>query len=207
MTIKRIIDAVTAWAEDAICRGILLKAPDDDANAENRGLIEPVAFPIYLPSSERLPPNVAAPIPSICVLVKNGKDEPGERRRVLNMRLTVAVWNPGRHGSEMRYPQDDPFAELGRRYEGPSSPEDRLLYERNMTGWGDVWNLADRAIAAVENTEYIAGMRLMKEDGVTYGPFEEDGAVYDFYPYWFLWIDFSLEAGNEPRSEQYAAFL
>mgnify|MGYP007101869460 CR=1 FL=1 len=207
MTVKNAITGVTAWVGENICRGIFLKSPDDDATFLNGGLVEPVAFPVFLPSSDRLPPKVSAPVPSVCVQIKKVRDAPGERRRVLDMRLAVAVWNPGRHGSEMRYPQDDPTAELGRRYTPPATPETRQLYDRNTDGWGDAWNLADRLIEKVEDAEFIAGMRMMKENGVESGPFTEDGAVYDYYPYWFLWVDFSLEAFLEPNPESYADLL
>ena len=44
-------------------------------------------------------------------------------------------------------------------------------------------------------TEYIAGLRLVKENNIEYGPFTEDGALVSYYPYWFCWVQFTLEHG------------
>ena len=45
----------------------------------------------------------------------------------------------------------------------------------------------------IENAEYIGSLRVMKEDGITFGPVSEQDAVPDFYPYWFAWVEFSVE--------------
>ena len=71
-----------------------------------------------------------------------------------------------------------------RRYElGSVAPE----------GWRDAWNFVDTALRMIENAEYIGPLRVMKEDGITFGPVSEQDAVPDFYPYWFAWVEFSAE--------------
>ena len=62
-------------------------------------------------------------------------------------------------------------------------------------GWRDVWSFTDKVLQAIENTEYIAGLRLVKENNIEYGPFTEDGALVSYYPYWFCWVQFTLEHG------------
>ena len=47
----------------------------------------------------------------------------------------------------------------------------------------------------IESAEYIAGHRLVKEQGIKFGLFTEDGNIWDYYPYWHNWITFTLEAG------------
>ena len=54
---------------------------------------------------------------------------------------------------------------------------------------------AKKLLQAIENTEYIAGLRLVKENNIEYGPFTEDGALVSYYPYWFCWVQFTLEHG------------
>src|SRR5699024_12063239 len=43
---------------------------------------------------------------------------------------------------------------------------------------------SDLILREIENAEYIAGHRLVKEKGVKYGLFTEDGNIWDYYPYW-----------------------
>jgi hypothetical protein len=210
VTIRNIIETVTAWAQEHVCDGLQFKIPEDDLNdGEFPGAtMEPNAFPCFLPARDRPPPGVRAPIPSVCVQLKEGTDRPQGSERTLQMRLSLAVWNPGRHGKNVLFPADDPFAELGKSYHASTNEEIRREYDRSMDGWRDVWNLADRALAALENADYIGPLRLMKEQGISYGPFSDDGAVWDDYPYWFLWIDFTLEAGpGEGPKNDIARFL
>ena len=42
--------------------------------------------------------------------------------------------------------------------------------------------------------------RLVKESGIKFGLFTEDGNIWDFYPYWHSWISFTLEAGVVART-------
>jgi phenylacetate-coenzyme A ligase PaaK-like adenylate-forming protein len=64
-----------------------------------------------------------------------------------------------------------------------------------MDGWRDSFNFADLVLRALENTEYIEGHRIVKEAGIKFGLFTEDGNIWDYYPYWHNWISFTLEAG------------
>ena len=68
-------------------------------------------------------------------------------------------------------------------------------YTRNMEGWRDSFNFADLVLREIEGAEYIAGHRLVKEQGIKFGLFTEDGNIWDYYPYWHNWISFTLEAG------------
>lgn len=199
MTLANIIDNVAKWAQAEICDGMQLKMPDDDANdGDYPGeLITPVAFACFAPAKDRLPPGIRAPIPSICAQIVDGKDDLLTGKRIASMRLSIAAWNPGVHGTEIMVPVADATQLGGRRYLKIQSEEDKAAFQRNMDGWRDAWGFADRALSALENTEFIAGLRLVKEapDGIRYGPYKQDDQIWDFYPYWFLWIDFDLEAG------------
>ena len=43
-----------------------------------------------------------------------------------------------------------------------------------MNGWRDSFNFADLVLREIENAEYIAGHRLVKEQGIKYGLFTEE---------------------------------
>ena len=64
-----------------------------------------------------------------------------------------------------------------------------------MDGWRDSFNFADLVLKELECAEYIAGHRLVKESGIKFGLFTEEGNIWDYYPYWHNWISFTLEAG------------
>lgn len=202
MTLTNIIEEVTQWAQDNICDKLSLKLPDDDLN-DNQfpgTMTTPAAFSMFVPAKDRLPPKVRAPIPSLCVQVKEGKDTLSDGKRTLKMRFSLATWNPGSHGTEIVEPVDQPGTLGGKVYKRRTDPDALAQYTRNMNGWRDLWNFADKVLQELEGTEYVGGLRLLKEgDGITYGPFTEEGTIWDYYPYWFLWIDFTLECGAAHR--------
>ena len=195
MTLVKSIDSLVEWLNDKVCSQISLKLPDDYRNDADYDVkfVNPTAFPLYVPGKDRLPPSVPAPIPSICVQFMEGSDDITKRQRRLNVRLCLACWNPGSHGSEILYPRNNP--ETGGLSYYQQKNEAAQTYTRNMNGWRDAFNFADLVLREIENTEYIAGHRLVKELGIKFGLFTEDGNIWDYYPYWHNWISFTLEAG------------
>ena len=165
MAITSDLDNIVKWFEEEVCPGILLKVPDDKVNdgGYNVQTAHPAAFAMYIPTQDRKPPDVAAPIPSLCVQLLKGKHAPAQHPQALG----------------------------GVKYRREPSEN----FKRNLEGWRDVWSFTDKVLQAIENTEYIAGLRLVKENGIEYGPFTEDGALVSYYPYWFCWVQFTLEHG------------
>lgn len=196
MTLVQSIDRVVDWLNENVCSGITMKLPDDYKNDAEYGVeyVNPSAFPLYVPGKDRLPPSVPAPIPSVCVQLMEGSDNFPERRRQLKIRLCLACWNPGEHGDEVLHPRENAAMQGGYMY-SVTKKGAAQNYARNMDGWRDSFNLVDFTLRQLENTEYIAGHRLVKEDGIKYGLFTEDGNIWDYYPYWHSWITFALEAG------------
>lgn len=191
MAITSDLDNIVKWFEEEVCPDILLKVPDDKVNdgGYNVQTAHPAAFAMYIPTQDRKPPDVAAPIPSLCVQLLKGKHAPAQHIGQMTIQLALATWNPGQHGSEMAVPEQDPQALGGVKYRKEPSEN----FKRNLEGWRDVWSFTDKVLQAIENTEYIAGLRLVKENGIEYGPFTEDGALVSYYPYWFCWVQFTLE--------------
>ncbi|HQD31471.1 MAG TPA: hypothetical protein PLY59_07745 [Clostridiales bacterium] len=201
MTIVQIIDKITAWADANICKQIKLKLPDDNAADSSFDYTEtnPAAFALFVPTKEKLPPSVAAPIPSLCVQFTEGTDRLTENKGTLKVRMSLSAWNPGTHGPELFH------ANGNGSYTRYNTPEARALFTRHGEGWRDVWNFVDAALLALESTEYIDGLRIVKEDGISFGPFMEQDAISDWYPYWFAWITFTVERGlaRAPEYHQY----
>lgn len=209
MTLIQSIDNVVSWISENICSQITLKCPDDDRNDIKNPLeyVHPAAFPLYVPGKDRLPPSVSAPVPSVCVQIMEGNDNLQEGRRQLQLRLCLSCWNPGLHGAEVFHARPDASKTGGYSYYR-STGETAETYTRNMEGWRDSVNFADIVLREIENAEFIAGHRLMKESGIKYGPFVEDGNIWDYYPFWYNWISFTLEAGiSATTPKQYEDFL
>lgn len=195
------IDSVVQWLASNVCSKITLKVPDDYRNDADYPveMVHPAAFPLYVPGKERLPPNVPAPIPSVCVQLMEGNDDLTKSRRALQIRLCLACWNPGEHGDATFQARENPAALGGYSYYLLNDRAEQS-YTRNMDGWKDSLAFADLVLSELENAEYIAGLRLVKEDGIKFGLFTEDGNVWDYYPYWHNWISFTLEAGITPKN-------
>lgn len=218
MTLVQSIDKVVKWLQDKVCSQITLKLPDDDNNDASYGVkyVTPSAFPLYVPGKDRLPPSVLAPIPSVCVQLMEGNDDLPNHKRQLQLRLCVACWNPGIHESEVLQKRELPIVGtsiVGKAIVAPESKsvlghysyyqvnkETEQTYARNMDGWRDAFNFVDLLLRELEGTEYIEGHRLVKESGIKYGLFTEDGNIWDYYPYWHTWITFTLEAGVVPKT-------
>ena len=196
MLLVESIDKVVAWLNENVCSQIQLKLPDDYKNDKEYAVeyVQPAAFPLYTPGKDRLPPNVRAPIPSVCVQLTEGNDDLLKRQRRLQLRLCLACWNPGEHGGEVLHHRKNEAALGGYSYYRLTG-EAAQTYTRNMEGWRDSFNFADLVLREIESAEYIAGHRLVKEQGIKFGLFTEDGNIWDYYPYWHNWITFTLEAG------------
>lgn len=193
MTIVKTLDDLAQWCRDNICPKVSLKLPNDEDTRAATQYVTPQAFVLYMPAKDRLPPNVPAPIPSICVQLVEGTDQLVGRRRRFKVRFCLSCWNPGQKEADKLRPREDAEAMFGLSYY--LSNQAGTAFNRSGEGWRDVWTFLDVALHTIENTEFFAGMRLVKEDGITYGPFTEDGAIWDYYPYWFSWIAMTLESG------------
>ena len=209
MTLVQSIDKVVEWLRSKVCSQITLKVPDDYTNDADYGVkfVNPAAFPLYVPGKDRLPPSVAAPIPSVCVQLMEGSDDLLQKKRQLKIRLCLACWNPGEHGAEVLHTRENAEALGGLSYYHETGDAAKT-YVRNMEGWRDSFNFADLVLREIEGAEYIEGLRLVKESGITFGLFTEEGNIWDYYPYWHNWITFTLEAGVGVKTpETYADFL
>lgn len=209
MTLVQSIDNVVKWLNDKVCSQITLKLPDDYKNDAEYDVkyVKPAAFPLYVPGKDRLPPNIPAPIPSVCVQFTEGSDDLLQKKRQLQIRLCLACWNPGEHGAEVWQARENPDALGGFSFYSVTG-EAAQTYARNMEGWRDSFNFADLVLREVEGAEYIEGHRLVKESGIKFGLFTEEGNIWDYYPYWHCWITFTLEAGVVVKTpDEYKDFL
>ena len=198
-----IVDDLTKirdWLQTEVCDKVKYKLPDEQ-NADggyNYELVTPSAFVIFTPTKDRLPPNVRAPIPSVCVRLSEGEHKPNDGTNTMRLMLHFCTWNPGIHAKDNFVPVEEGAGMKG--YNQVVEAE----YKRSVDGWQDVYNFIDVALRAIESAEYIAGMRVVAEDGIKYGM--NDYSLDDFYPFWPAWISFTVQAGNV-RTKTYEELL
>ena len=204
MSIVNSIESVREWLSEHVCSQVKLKLPDDNATDVSYPykLVHPAAFSLFIPSKDRLSPKAAAPIPSVCVQIVQGKDSLIEHIRDLKIRLCFSAWDPGYHQQDVLIPKQGDGIRVQQynhhRKEG---------FKKNGEGWRDAWNFVDTTLRLIENAEYINGLRVIKEQGITFGPVAEQDAVPDFYPYWFAWVEFSVQETLTRNPESYKHLL
>ena len=204
MPIVNNIELIVEWAEREICSQVLCKLPDDDNNdaGYDYKLVKPAAFALFVPTRDRLPPKIPAPIPSLCVQLIEGKER--QDSGTTKIRFGFSTWNPGTHYNDLLMPKP---GETG-VYVHPVGIDPDKFYERNMNGWRDAWNFVDIALRVLGSTEIIENLLLInKSDGIEYGPFMDRDSIPDFYPYWFAWCEFSVSYGTARRRPQLGGLL
>ena len=187
MSVVHVIDTLAEWARQNICERVTLKMPPDNIEANDEGYtyktVNPSVFPMYVPTSEKLPPSIHSPFPSLCVRFVKGADILTGSGGHLDVQFCFSAWDPGTHGQDVIHPNGD-----GTYTRDPDSFE----YGRNGNGWRDVWNFVDTALRAVESVTNIGGYTIDRETPVEFGPLTEQEAIPDFYPFWFAWISFRV---------------
>ena len=191
MSVVKILDDVKTWVEEEICSKVQLKAPPEGDEPNDRdydhSLVNPVAFTMYVPTKDKLPPSVKAVFPSVCVRFLDGTESMTAKEGSIGIQLCFSAWDPGLHGSDLLLPNTDG---THRRWTGP---EANAHFQRYGEGWRDVWNFVDVALRAVESTMAIKGHAIDTSVAVKFGPLTEQEAIPDYYPFWFAWISFQLK--------------
>ena len=207
MTIVSELNRLCDWLNEEVCPKILIKVPDDFIQDENMKVqfMHPHAFPLIIPGEDKLPPNIPAPVPSICVQLMKANDNLVESKRELEIRLSMNAWSPGDYGAETAQLIEDDKSLGGYKYRVDPSIK---TFNRNVNGWVESYNFLDTVLTAIEETEFIDGLRLKKEDSIEFGPFTEGGYILDFYPMWHNYISLKFEAGRTiSHSKSYADLL
>lgn len=203
MSIVNSIEVIKDWLTENVCQLVKLKLPDDNATDASYPykLVNPAAFALFVPTKDRMPPKVAAPIPSVCVQLVSGSDDTIKSSRGTKIRLLFSAWDPGYHGPDIFKPKGNDA------YIQQYNEEATTAFEKNSEGWRDAWNFVDTALRVIENSEHIGELRVIKEEGINFGPVTEQDSVVDFYPYWFAWVEFSVEETLVRRQKIYEHFL
>lgn len=199
MSIVNSMETIRDWLSQCVCPLVGLKLPCDAAVDEGYPyeLVHPAAFSMFVPTADRLPSGVKAPIPSVCVQLQSGEDRLIDHIRTYKVRLYFSAWDPGLHGKDTFFPTGN----------GDYVQKASKTYAKNGEGWRDAWSFVDTALREIEGAEYIGNLRILKESGILYGPVTEQDSIADFYPYWFAWAEFSVEEGLSRSTRAYREYL
>ena len=186
MSVVHVIDTLAEWAKHSICENVKLKLPPENLEANDEDYsyktVTPTVFPMYVPTSEKLPPQIHSPYPSLCIRFIKGTDELSGNTGHLDVQFCFSAWDPGTHGQDVFYPKGDMIF----------TKKETRTFDRNGDGWRDVWNFVDTALRAVESVTTIGGYTIDRETPVEFGPLTEQEAIPDFYPFWFAWLSFRV---------------
>lgn len=191
MSVVFLVDKVTKWTQENICDKIMLKSPPRDEDAPTDAdydyqLVVPQAFPMYVPTSEKLPPKIRSPFPSVCVRFTAGEDNAAAERGFLDMQLCFATWDTGIHGEDILLPNGD---NTFRQWTGEEAD---AFFKRTGGGWRDAWNFVDIGLRALESVTHIDGLAIDRATPIKFGPLTEQESIPDLYPTWFAWISFRV---------------
>lgn len=187
MSVVRLIDKLTEWAQQNICERIQLKVPPKNEAPNDADyafeLTTPVAFPMYVPTEEKLPPTIRSNHPSLCVRFLNGEDAPASNSGSLTVQFCFSTWDPGLHRKDRFNPNGN----------GTFKPDTAEKFQRSIDGWRDAWNFVDIARRAVESTVIISDeYTIDRTSPVEYGPLTDQNAIVESYPFWYAWISFKV---------------
>lgn len=203
MSVVHIIDTLTDWARENICKDIQLKVPPENTEAMDSGydykLANPAAFPMYIPTGDKLPKGQLFDHPSLCVRFMGVQDDMNVNRGGMDVQIVFCVWDPGLHSEDIFHPNGDG----SHRRQDAAETE----FERNGSGWRDVWNFVDLAVRKLESVDSIGVCAIDKSTPFEYGPVKVDEAIGDFYPYWYAELSFRVTYPLLRNNEDYEEHL
>ena len=182
---NEVIENVTNWLNE-ILKNISLKQPSK--NEEGYELVNPKAYSMFIPIAEM---GDRENFPAPCVLVQFSESTNYLKNQTgnVNIILHIMVWNPGTHHNETS-----------------KLPETLMKYERNADGVRDALFVADLISGELRKTGQINHHRIV-DNGIKIYPYKEQNAIIDFYPYFFMDMEFTVENYFAQTSKNYENLL
>lgn len=183
-TIAESVEAVASWLEERVCPRIALKrpAPGRDFDTAPPEWATPAVYRMFLPpvtdpaTSERRSLHPSITVMATC------DERPAEASSRLAFTLAIGTWNPGTHAAESADPDAPALAGAG-------------------DGWRDGLDAAELVVREIRRSPVIGGVLAVDlSPGIQIGPWDENGALVDFYPYYYTKVAFSATAGTAPAS-------
>ena len=198
MSVVDDLHGVMGWLRDTVCPLVSLKqAPDIGEKGEEEydfRTVHPEVYGMYWPvGNAARQPDLKTPHPGILVQLSEGSESCRDMSKTYKVRLHLSAWNPGTHGPDVWYPKVNPEPLEPRYVRGAEG-----TYEDGYDGWQDAWSFLDTLLREVREARDIGGLSLDRSQDVAFGPYSDQGAIIDFYPYWFCWVDLTLRSAVSP---------
>lgn len=197
MTVINVMDVIQSFLKENVCPDIqfLVPAKKDGIEYEEK-YANPEVFAFFEPEKGRLPEDVTYTTPGIVVQAGTGTDNLNTSQRSIDIVLAFSVWNPGKYRTiqNMQLDKIDVSDKNGvsMKFEGDISKS----FVRNEEGWRDVYSLMELTKSKIISHGRIGNYLLGPE--IKYGSYTKDGALIDFYPYYHLWMSFTLTSIPTP---------
>lgn len=198
MSVVDDLHGVMGWLRDTVCPLVSLKqAPDIGEKGEEEydfRTVHPRVYGMYWPvGNAARQPDLKTPHPGILVQLSEGSESGRDMQKTYKVRLHLSAWNPGLHGPDVWYPKEGPGPLELRYVRGAEG-----TYEDGYDGWQDAWSFLDTLLREVREARDIGGLSLDRSQDVAFGPYSDQGAIIDLYPYWFCWVDLTLRSAVSP---------
>ena len=198
MDLSSIIISITEWLNKNVCPEVELKVPavDKEPNDDTYQYqtAHPTAFPLFVPTRDKLPPKAVSNVPSICVQLIHGTDTLHERE--VTVALGFGAWNPGPHKEDW------------------INAKDPIAFRADMSGWMDAWNMVDIAARMIQSATYLGeNLEVMRNEPFDYGPYRQPKENADdewqdsYYPFWFAYLRFKVRCTLLRNNPNYEKFL
>lgn len=199
MTTIDAILSVKEFLEKKVCPKIELLVPNTkDGKNYMEKYANPNVFAFFEPENGRLPKGVEYSTPNIIVQMTQGADNLATLEKRIDIVLAFSTWRPGeyRQMNDMNFEKIE-VEESGVKIEFSGKKDSTLV--RNEDGWQDVYNLMELTKKEIVSEGKIGEFALDPTE-IKYGPYSKDGALVDFYPYYHLWMSFTLTSIPTPMA-------
>lgn len=187
-TMLNCIEDITSWLNEIFKNIKLKKQSEKQGNYE---LTNPVAFSMYMPLQQVSENNNnSIQCPSATVQLYDSIDNLKEHTGNLTILIHTAIWNPGTHETETKIENNS-----------------NLPYIRNSDGWKDAVVFCDFIVEELKKAGSINGHRILYENGIKCYPYKEQNTIVDFYPYYFMEIEFAIEKSFATQPKPYNEIL
>lgn len=196
MTIVESLTRIASWLNEGVCQDFKFKVPPEVDKPMNDKYeyqeVHPHAFPVFMPTKDKLQPGILSNMPSVIVQIVEGQDDIHASTRDIKINLGISCWNPGTHSKDIYYPK-------------AMRPEEPEKYKNTYDGWMDAWNFTDGIIRKLESQHEIGDMRIT--GNISFGSYKEQESIVDMYPMWLAWIQFTIRTEFLRNCVEYTEFL
>ena len=207
LTVADVIDNVRDWTEKNVCKKIKLKcepASEDEPNDGdyNYRMVHPACFALFVPTNDKLPPEILSSVPSVCVRVMKGENNMTNHMGVVNLELSIATWSTGTHRRDILVP--DKTNGTIKEWDGDGNLN---YFDANGDGWRDAWNVVDLILRELQSTSSINGIAIDRSTPIEFGAYSDQKIIPDMYPNWYTWVSLTCNYPIAHTPKEYEQFL